>query len=167
MTPVATPPRPRPASPSFPIPDDMVMLTALEEGAMGFNRSGQKEGDCGLDLYVSQTTVIEPGTMRNVPTGVRVLLPGNEWGLMVGRSSTIRKRGLLIIPGIIDTGYRGLLYSAAWNLSPRTVTVKRGERIAQLIPLPNLTPLLKLQPVGKEEMVESERGEKGFGSTGR
>lgn len=122
------------------------------------------DDDAGLDLVVSERVAIEPGTFSDVPCGVSVSLPDHTWGLITGRSSALRKRGLLIHSGVIDAGYRGPLYAGAWNMTDETVVVNEGERVAQLIVLNNATRYLT--PVRTEVLSTSPRGERGFGSTG-
>lgn len=122
------------------------------------------EDDAGLDLIVSETTTIRPGAFADVPCGLSVELPPWAWGLVTGRSSALRKRGLLVHSGVIDAGYRGPLFAGAWNLSEHTVTVKAGERVAQLIVLNNSTRLV--EPIAVQGLTPSARGNHGFGSTG-
>lgn len=120
--------------------------------------------DAGFDLFVSETVVVPPHGFKDVPSGVSVELPHGYWGLLTGRSSTIRQRGLLVVQGIIDTGYRGELFSAVWNLTSQPVVVTKGDRIAQFIILPNETQNTLL--VRSEALGDSERGLGGFGSSG-
>lgn len=121
--------------------------------------------DAGWDLYVSETVTIPAHSFADVPSGVHVQLPNGYWGFLTGRSSTIRKRGLLVVTGIIDTGYTGELFSAVQNLKPEPVTLEKGERIAQLILLPNSTAASLLHQV-EEFAGEATRGSAGFGSSG-
>ena len=131
--------------------------------------AGGKPGDAGLDLFVSEPVVIEPGQFVDVPCSVAVGLPAGWWGLITGRSSTMRSRGLLVTQGVIDTGYRGLLFAGVYNLSDEPVAVAAGERLAQLILLPNVRSRrvgrLRLRRVW--QLGETVRGVGGFGSTGR
>lgn len=120
--------------------------------------------DAGLDLFVSETVDVPPGEFRDIHCGVLVQLPDWSWGMLTGRSSTLRKRGLLVNQGVIDEGYRGPLFAGVWNLTAGTVRVNKGERIAQLIVLDNAT--RKLHPHQVRHLSVSERGNNGFGSTG-
>lgn len=122
-------------------------------------------GDAGLDLYVAQDMVIPYGQFLDVPAGCRVELPDGVWGLITGRSSTIRNRGLLVVNGVIDAGWRGPLYAAVQNLRMDAARLKRGERIAQLILFDALAP--RYEPTRVDALSPSDRGEFGFGSTGR
>lgn len=122
------------------------------------------DDDAGLDLVVSEATTILPGTFQDVPCGLAVELPSWSWGLVTGRSSALRKRGLLVHSGVIDAGYRGPIYSGAWNMTDQPVIVEKGERIAQLIVLSNMT--RHIDPIETQGLTKSARGESGFGSTG-
>lgn len=122
------------------------------------------EGDAGFDLYVSRPETIQPGTFVDVHCDTAIQLPPTMWGFVVGRSSTIRNRGLLVTPGIIDSGYRGELYAGVWNLTDKPVDVLGGERLAQFLPMPLLADGLQL--VQRAELDDHARGEKGLGSTG-
>lgn len=124
--------------------------------------------DAGFDLYVSEDIWLNPDTFTDIPTNVRVNLPVDMWGMLTGRSSTLRKRGLLVNQGVIDTGYTGELYAGAFNLSSKPVLVQQGERISQLILVPNATmefQMLAAAPSFFDE-VEGARNSSGFGSSG-
>ena len=132
-------------------------------GEEEFTPTRSYPGDAGLDLYCSEPMVIYPGHSVDVPCGVRVELPIGLWARITGRSSTIRDKELLVIEGVIDNGWRGPLFAAVHNIGTTKQEVKRGERIAQLIPMP----VINLRPRRVERLSISERGERGFGSTGR
>lgn len=137
-------------------------VQALHEAAQLPSRA--YADDAGLDLYLTADVTVEPGSFADLPCGVAVQLPPDTWGLLTGRSSTLRKRGLMVANGVIDTGYRGELYCAAWNLRPEPVQVKSGERLGQLILLTNRT--RGLQPTWAQKLDEHRRGQNGFGSSG-
>lgn len=120
--------------------------------------------DAGLDLYVSEERTVEVGEFVDIPCGVAVELPGDTWGYLTGRSSTLRRRGLLVNPGVIDAGYRGPLFAGVFNLGQQEQVIEVGDRIAQLIVIGNRT--VEVQPVVVDELREHPRGEKGFGSSG-
>src|ERR1044072_5514635 len=119
--------------------------------------------DVGYDLFVSEETVCEPGEFTDIPCGIAICLPEGHWGHIVGRSSAIRSLGLMIIPAVIDQGYTGPLFTGCWNLRKETVRVGEDEQVGQLF--------LSTMSTQKHEMVkdlpQTDRGQSGFGSSGR
>lgn len=122
----------------------------------------QYRDDAGYDLFTCSVVEIPPGEWRDVPVGLNLQPPPGYWLRLVGRSSTFRKRGLLVIEGIVDGGYRGDIYFGVWNSTRHTVRIERGERIAQAI----FGPILHFPWVEVDELDESDRQGAGFGSTG-
>lgn len=120
--------------------------------------------DAGLDLHVTGDHTIQPGSFVDIPCGIAVELPAGSWGLLVGRSSTFRKRHLQVQLGVIDCGYRGELFAGVYNHTDAPIEVAHGERLAQLILLPNWTE--KHTPGWVEALSGHARGWQGFGSTG-
>lgn len=121
------------------------------------------DGDAGYDLYTSQRVHIGPGRWANVPTNLRVAPPPGTWSLIIGRSSTLSKRGLLVHPGIIDNGFRGELFANVYNPRRwRSVWIEPGERLVQLIIFNLVTP----DSIITNYLPQGDRGERGFGSTG-
>ena len=118
--------------------------------------------DVGCDLYTSEEAEIPVGAFVDVPTGVTCNLPDDVWGLVTGRSSSIRKHGLLVTSGVIDPGFRGPLFAGVLNVSQHPVTVEVDQRIAQLI----LIPAVFADPAWDEEVTTTDRGANGFGSSG-
>ena len=126
------------------------------------------EGDAGLDLYNAsrERLTVYPHWSLMVPNGISIKLPNDCCALVYPRSSTFRKRGLFVVPGLIDSGYTGPIFTLIWhpNLNEvhRPIIIEPWERLSQLIILP--IPQLTIQEV--DELPETERGIKGFGSTG-
>lgn len=122
--------------------------------------------DAGYDLVYSGEVdmTIEPGASADVPAGVAIEWPGNTWGMLVGRSSSFRNRGLLVNTAVIDPGFRGRLFAIVRNISDSAIVLRPGERVAQIVPLPALAP--KINMVRVDELSTTERGEAGFGSSG-
>ncbi len=121
--------------------------------------------DCGLDLVTAVDTEIPPHSFVDiVTTTTGVQCPPGTWALITGRSSAIRKRGLLVPNGVIDHGWRGPLMAGVYNLSDQPVTVLAGERVAQVILMSNQTELAEIIKVDKLD--PHERGLNGYGSTG-
>jgi dUTP pyrophosphatase len=124
-----------------------------------------RPGDAGLDLTSAIDVTVEPGQRAMVPTGVAVAIPEGHAGLVLPRSGLASKHGLTLAnaPGLIDAGYRGELTCAVVNLDPqRSVTIAKGDRIAQLV----VVEVPPMEPAWVEVLPESERGEGGFGSSG-
>lgn len=126
--------------------------------------SRARPGDAGADLCAAIEATLQPGERVTVGTGVAVAIPEGYAGLVTPRSGLAQRHGLGIVnaPGIVDAGYRGEIRVILVNLGRETVTVARGDRIAQLVVVPVLAD--EMQEVG--ELPFSERGEGGFGSTG-
>ncbi|WKW86775.1 deoxyuridine triphosphate [Arthrobacter phage WonderBoy] len=121
--------------------------------------------DAGLDLFVTEDTWVPANGFVDIRSHIKVQLPDWSWGFLVGRSSTLRKKGLLVNPGIIDAGYRGELFSGVQNMTSKPVHVEAGERIAQLIIIGNGT--RQIEPVLVPELGSHARGKNGFGSSGK
>jgi dUTP pyrophosphatase len=122
-------------------------------------------GDAGVDLYAVEAVRLQPGERATVGTGVAVAIPAGFAGLVAPRSGLAQRHGLGVVnaPGVVDSGYRGEIRVILVNHGAEPVSLARGERIAQLLVVPVETQgLLEV-----EELPSSERGEGGFGSTGR
>lgn len=153
------------AATAQPIRGEVKDSLPVKLGPEGVMPTRAYEDDAGLDLIVSQDVTLAPGSFTDVPCDLSVELPYWSWGLVTGRSSALRAKGLLVNTGVIDAGYRGPLFAGAFNLTMQPVEVKRGERIAQLIVIANAT--RRLVPVEVSALNKSLRGIKGFGSTGK
>lgn len=139
-------------------------VAKLNEGAILPSRA--HDGDAGLDLYACEAAHIGPGERWSIGTGLGVEIPGGHAGLVLPRSGLARDHGISLVnsPGLIDSGYRGELRVLLLNNDPaETFRVAAGDRIAQLL----ITPIVTPEPVEKDRLTESMRGEGGFGSSGR
>ncbi len=121
----------------------------------------------GADLYacLEETVEIQPGEVFWVPTGIALEVPKGCAGLIYARSSMGVKRGLAPANkvGVIDSDYRGEIRVVLLNHSKQVQTIAPGERIAQFVITPVLTP--RYEEV--EDLSNTERGVGGFGSTGK
>jgi dUTP pyrophosphatase len=140
-----------------------VLVTRLDPGLP--LPAYEHPGDAGLDLRSRDDVSLAPGERALVPTGIAIALPAGLVGLVCPRSGLAIRHGIGLVnaPGVIDAGYRGEISVILVNHDREsTVTIRRGDRIAQLL----------IQPVEAADLVEvaelpgSHRGEGGFGSTG-
>jgi dUTP pyrophosphatase len=121
-------------------------------------------GDAGLDLSACERVVLAPGERALVATGLAVAIPDGYAGFVQPRSGLAAKHGISIVntPGLVDSGYRGeLLVNLVNTDAHESFAVERGMRIAQLVIL--RVPEVELVEV--DELPESERGARGFGSS--
>lgn len=138
----------------------LLLVKLLEDGARPLS-APQKPGDVGYDMFLLGDHSLEPGESRDLPTGVAIALDNAVYGRITGRSSSIR-RGILVSEGIIDSGYRGPLFAYVTNLSGEIMTLKDGERIAQLV----LAWAVRMPSMVVDTLPGSARGADGLGSTG-
>lgn len=141
------------AAPNLPV--------KLEQGA--FMPTRAYGDDAGLDLAINHLERLEVDECRMLPTGIRAALPDGMWGLIIGRSSTWVKYRVDVRLAVIDVGYRGELMIQAHNRGDRPITFPAGTRLAQYVLLPTwLGSVLAVDTLG-----EHERGENGYGSSGK
>jgi dUTP pyrophosphatase len=120
--------------------------------------------DAGWDLYVSRDVVIPAYSFIDIHTDIAIAMPEGLWGRITGRSSTLRKYGLLVNEGIIDNGYRGELFIGVFNLTNHDRFIPAGTRLAQFI-FHQLVEDLQWEPT--MVLPPSQRQNKGFGSSGQ
>jgi dUTP pyrophosphatase len=144
---------------------DAIKVKCLRENAI-LPTYGSSEA-AGADLYacLDEPINIAPGASAFIPTGLAMELPKGCAGLIYARSGLACKRGLAPANkvGVVDSDYRGEFMVVLHNHGSETQTVSHGERIAQLVITPILTPLY----VQTEELSDTVRAEGGFGSTGK
>lgn len=121
----------------------------------------------GMDLHaaVTQDLIVEPGDIRLIPTGLRMAIPNGYEAQIRPRSGLAVKHGIGLInsPGTIDADYRGEVQVALINLGKHAYTIRRGDRIAQMI-------IHRVYQAGLEEvgsLDETSRNAGGFGHTGK
>lgn len=132
----------------------------LDEGA--FMPTRAHDLDAGLDLYAKDDTLVPARGSAVFNTGVHFkILPGFV-GFIKSKSGLNVKHGLQT-EGVIDAGYTGAIITKVYNHSDTDYLVKKGDKLTQLVILPIATPRVKLV----EAFEETERGDGGFGSTGR
>ncbi len=124
-------------------------------------------GSAGADLcaLLDAPESIAPGQTKLIPTGLKMEIPTGLAGMIFARSGLASKRGLAPANkvGVVDSDYRGEIMVALHNHGLEPQTVEPGERIAQLV----LMPVVQAEFVPAESLEDTQRGEGGFGSTGR
>ena len=139
-------------------------MTRLRDDAVLPTRA--REGDAGLDLVTTVRAEVAPGERVLLPTGIAIALPEGYVAFVHPRSGLAVKHGVSLVnaPGTIDAGYRGEIKVSLVNLDPRDpVVLERGDRIAQLV-------VQRVEHAVLHEVTAlpgSDRGEGGFGSSGR
>jgi dUTP pyrophosphatase len=118
--------------------------------------------DAGWDLY-STIDIVIPSKQRNtVKTGIALEIPENMAGLIWPRSGLSVKKGIDVLAGVIDSGYRGEIMVCLYNTSDEHVSINRGDRIAQII----FQEVPCVMMLHQEGLGSSQRGDNGFGSSG-
>ena len=136
------------------------MKIVLDKGAVMPTRA--HESDAGFDLYARERRPIKAGQSAVFDTGVHIELPPGTVGMIKSKSGLNVKHGL-ISEGVIDVGYTGSICVKLYNLSDRDYIVEIGDKISQLVIMPFIAPALE----EVERLEPTERGNGGFGSTGR
>jgi dUTP pyrophosphatase len=123
-------------------------------------------GDAGLDLVACESAEIGPGERAVVGTGLAVAIPERHAGFVQPRSGLAANHGVTVLntPGLIDSGYRGEVRVILLNTDrDASFVVEPGMRIAQLV----VVPIASIQTAEVDELPETERGVRGFGSSSR
>ena len=118
--------------------------------------------DAGYDLFSTEELNLKPFERSVVKTGIKLALPEGYYGRVAPRSGLAIKKGIDVLAGVIDSGYRGEIGVVLINLSSSDQTLNKGDKIAQLI-------IEKCYEVCFSEvssLSDSDRGEGGFGSSG-
>lgn len=147
---------------SAPNEEEITLNIVLDNGA--YKPTKAHKTDAGLDLYCPEGEAqIIPARERGfIDTGVHIELPPDTMGEIRSRSGLFRRNGITTT-GTIDVGYTGSIGVTLQNNSGLDYEVKAGDRIAQLVITPILTPKIKVV----DKLTETERKNGGFGSSGR
>ncbi|EKQ55407.1 MULTISPECIES: dUTP diphosphatase [unclassified Clostridium] len=121
-------------------------------------------GDAGLDLYAVKELTLKPGERGLVHTGIQIELPKNTEAQIRPRSGLALKSGITTLnsPGTIDEGYRGEIGVILINHSNEVFKIESGMKIAQMV----IKPVFKVDIIETSELSDSDRSERGFGSSG-
>ena len=136
------------------------MKVKLDKGAYMPERA--HETDAGADLRTPHDVIVPAKGSVKIDTGVHIELPPNTVGMLKSKSGLNVKHGITS-EGVIDVGYTGSIAVKLYNHSDKPYELKAGDKISQLVVMPILTPSFELV----DELEATERGDGGFGSTGR
>ena len=126
------------------------------------------DGSAGLDLRacLDEPLTLAPGQTHLIPTGLALHIGDHGLGaVLLPRSGLGHKHGIVLgnLVGLIDSDYQGQIFVSCWNRGHETFTVAVGDRIAQMV----FIPIVKVQFERVSDFTESDRGDGGFGHTGR
>ncbi len=139
---------------------NLMMKIKLDKGAIAPTRAHPWDG--GMDLYATTECVIGVGNRHTFDTGVHIQIPEGYVGFVKSKSGLMVKYGILT-DGTIDAHYTGTIKVCLFNNGLGEYQVKPGDKIAQLVIVPCYLPRLELV----DSLEETDRGDNGFGSTGR
>lgn len=137
-------------------------LIEFRLSVVGCQPTKSYDGDAGWDLYVAKRTVLRPFEPVDIPCGFDIALPAGYWARIAARSSSSRKHQILINEAVIDAGYRGPMFVCMTYIGTGKYVLEQKWRLAQLL-------LHRIEPVEwslVDSLSASERGSKGFGSSG-
>ncbi len=139
----------------------MISVKLLDKNATVPTRAN--ENDAGWDLYSIVETIIPSKQRKTVNTGIAIQMPEYMAGLIWPRSGLSVKQGIDVLAGVVDSGYRGEIMVCLYNTSDENVAIHIGDRIAQIIfqEVPRVTMEVH------ETLGSSQRGDNGFGSSGK
>lgn len=138
----------------------MKLKVVVEEGA--FMPTKAYESDAGFDLYSREAKVVPSKSSAIFNTGIHIQIPSGMVGFLKSKSGLNVKHNIQS-EGVIDSGYNGSIIVKLYNQGEKDYIVESGDKISQLVMLP--IPPIELQQV--KSLEESDRGSKGFGSSGK
>ena len=133
--------------------------------SLGIEFSAPRPGDAGYDLYSIERCRVAPGERVLIETGLHLEIPGGYVGLVKDRSS-VASAGLHTLAGVIDSAYRGELKILLVNLAEEIMDIRVGQKVAQLLVAPVYNAPIEYVD-SLEDLISTERGAGGFGSTGK
>lgn len=148
-------------SEKIPKVEEPIVKVALDEGAI-MPTYAHPGWDAGMDLYAREDAFVYRWCRYSFDTGVHIQIPKGYAGIVTGKSGLDHRHGITC-HGLVDAGYTGSVRVNLYNASEMDYMIKAGDKIAQLVIVPVLTP--KLLQV--DDIEGGERGDAGFGSTGR
>lgn len=142
---------------------DVVLRVALEEGALP--PEYRTAGSAGMDVRIAESVELKPHERKLVRTGMKIQVPEGYEGQLRPRSGLALEHGVTMAnsPGTIDSDYRGEVKLILLNTGRHPVRLSKGDRVAQLV----ICPVARAEVVVVEDLEDTERGDGGFGSTGR
>ncbi len=122
-------------------------------------------GDAGLDIFADEEIVIPIGDARQVHTGISIQLPKGTEGQVRPKSGLALNHKITVLnaPGTVDEGYRGEIKVILINHGDSPYVICRGDKVAQLV----VMPVARIEVEEVQDLDESTRGTRGFGSTGK
>lgn len=120
------------------------------------------DDDAGMDIFAAEEVMIKPGERVQVRTGIAMAIPVGYVGLIWDKSGVSHKRGIKVLGGVVDAGYRGEVLIGLINLSSEPQTFAVGDKLAQIL----IQKIERPEVVLVDELDETVRGSGAFGSTG-
>lgn len=138
----------------------MEIRTMIDEGA--FMPTKAHEWDAGFDLKTPKDVYLMNGSSVTIDTGVHMAIPEGYVGMLKSKSGLNVKHGITC-DGTIDAGYTGSIRAKLYNDSREPYTFQKGDKITQIV----IIPIPKVELIRVDSLEETERGDNGFGSSGR
>jgi len=118
--------------------------------------------DAGLDLYSSEASLVRARGWKAISAGISISIPDGYYARIAPRSGLAYKHGLDVFAGVVDSGYRGEIKVIIYNAGEKDYLINQGDKIAQLI----IEKCYLWEVKVVDELNDSDRGERGFGSSG-
>lgn len=119
-------------------------------------------GDAGMDMYTIDDVTVPPMERVQIKTGIALQIPEGYVGLIWDKSGLSHKKGLKVLGGVVDAGYRGEIFIGVVNLGVEPIVLEAGDKVAQMLTQKVEHPNM----IEVAELAETERGVGAFGSTG-